>query len=72
MPRWGVKELSAIPGVGKAKACQLVAAFELACRFSHRAQPRIRKPKDVPPYIQHIADKKQEYFLCLNLNGRGR
>ncbi len=71
LPRWGVEELGAIPGVGKAKACQIVAAFELARRFSQRERPRIREPKDVLPYIQHIADKKQEYFLCLTLNGAG-
>jgi DNA repair protein RadC len=71
LPRWGVEELSAIPGVGKAKACQIVAAFELARRFAHRGRPRIREPKDVIPYVQHIADKKQEYFLCLTLNGAG-
>jgi len=55
----------------KAKACQIVAAFELARRFSQRARPRIREPKDVLPYVQHIADKKQEHFLCLTLNGAG-
>jgi DNA repair protein RadC len=29
----------------------------------------IRRPQDVLPFIQHIADKKQEYFLALSLNG---
>lgn len=57
--------------MGQAKACQIVAAFELARRFSQRERPVIREPKDVIPYIQHIADKKQEYFLCLTLNGVG-
>ncbi len=71
LPRWGVGEFSAIPGVGKAKACQIVAAFELARRFSQRARPVIREPRDVLPYVQHIADKKREYFLCLTLNGAG-
>ena len=71
LPRWGVEELSAIPGVGKAKACQIVAAFELARRFFQRPRPRIRGPQDALPYVQHIADKKQEYFLCLTLNGAG-
>ena len=71
LPRWGVGELSVIPGVGKAKACQIVAAFELARRFFGRERPVIREPKDVIPYIQHIADKKKEYFLCLTLNGAG-
>jgi DNA repair protein RadC len=48
-----------------------VAAFELARRFLQRERPRIRGPEDVLPYIQHIAHKNQEYFLCLTLNGAG-
>lgn len=71
LPRWSVEDFRKVPGVGKAKACQIVAAFELARRFSQRERPVIREPKDVIPYIQHIADKKQEYFLCLTLNGAG-
>ncbi|MBC7217167.1 MAG: DNA repair protein RadC [Candidatus Caldatribacterium sp.] len=71
LPRFSVEDFRKVSGVGKAKACQIVAAFELARRFSQRERPVIREPKDVIPYIQHIADKKQEYFLCLTLNGAG-
>lgn len=71
LPRWGVEELCQIPGVGSAKACQIVAAFELARRFSQRERHVIKEPKDALPYVQQIADKKQEYFLCLTLNGAG-
>ena len=70
-PRWSVEDFCRVPGVGEAKACQIVAAFELARRFFGRERPVIREPKDVIPYIQHIADKKKEYFLCLTLNGAG-
>lgn len=71
LPRWSVDDLCGLAGVGVAKACRIAAAFELARRFSQRARPVIREPKDVLPYVQHIADKKQEYFLCLTLNGAG-
>ncbi|MGY4707517.1 RadC family protein [Candidatus Bipolaricaulota sp. J31] len=71
LPRLRPEELTAIEGVGAAKACRIAAAFELARRFSQRGRPVIREPEDVLPYIQHIADKKQEYFLCLTLNGAG-
>ena len=71
LPRWSVEDLRKFTGIGKAKACQIVAAFELARRFAQRERPRIREPEDALPYIQHIADKKQEYFLCLTLNGAG-
>ena len=67
--RWQVEDFRQIPGIGEAKASQIVAAFELARRFFQRGRPAIREPKDVLPYVQHIADKRQEYFLCLTLNG---
>jgi len=69
LPHWSVEDFRKLTGIDKVKACQIVAAFEISRRFSQRARPVIREPKDVLPYIQHIADKKQEYFLCLTLNG---
>lgn len=69
LPRLGAADLTAIEGVGMAKACQITAAFELARRFLYRERHTIRGPRDVLPYVQHIADKKQEHFLCLTLNG---
>jgi DNA repair protein RadC len=38
----------------------------------HRIRPeglRISFPPDVLPLIQHYADRKQEHFLCVSLNG---
>ncbi|MBC7099357.1 DNA repair protein RadC [Candidatus Bipolaricaulota bacterium] len=69
LPRWKAEDFVAIPGVGEAKACQIVAAFELARRHLLGERPRIREPKDVLPYVQHFARRKQEYFLSLTLNG---
>jgi len=69
LARLRVADLLAVEGVGTAKACQIVAAFELARRYLQRNRFAIREPKDVLPYIRHIADKKQEYFVCLTLNG---
>jgi len=71
LPCCSVDDLCELAGVGVAKACRIAAAFELARRFSQRARPRIRKPEGALPYIQHIAGEKQEYFLCLILNGAG-
>ncbi len=61
--------LLSIEGIGVAKACRIAAAFELARRHLQRGRPTIRAPEDALPYLQHIAAKKQEYFLCLTLNG---
>jgi len=65
LPRWSVKELAQIPGAGMAKACEIVAAFELARRFLQRKRPAISKPDDVLPYVRDLLDRKQEYFVVL-------
>ena len=71
-PRLDRLELSAllkVEGVGKAKACQVLAGFELARRHLLKEGPGIREAKDVLPYVEGIRDKKQEYFVCLSLSG---
>ena len=65
----GIKALVSIEGVGFAKACQIVASFELARRILLKESIVIQKAEDVLPLISYIADKKQEYFLCISLNG---
>src|SRR4030043_810253 len=64
-----LNSLLAIEGIGLAKACQIVAALEFARRRSSKDLLIIQKAKDVLPLIMPIADKKQEHFLCLSLNG---
>lgn len=64
-----LKSLLAIEGIGLAKACQVVASLEFARRRSAKGLLVIQKAQDVLPLIMPIADKKQEHFLCLSLNG---
>jgi DNA repair protein RadC len=64
-----VPALEAIPGVGRAKACQIVAALEFAKRHLQRPRVTIEHPSDALPYLQSIRDKKQEHFVCLSLTG---
>jgi DNA repair protein RadC len=64
-----VKALVSIEGVGFAKACQIVASFEFARRKLLKESIVIQKAEDVLPLISYIAEKKQEYFLCVSLNG---
>ena len=64
-----VKALVSIEGIGFAKACQIVASFEFARRRLLKESIFIQKAEDVLPIISYIADKKQEYFLCISLNG---
>ena len=61
--------LTAIPGIGKAKATLIMATLEFARRRLCPDRPRIGFPKDVLPLISHYSDRKQEHFLGLSLNG---
>lgn len=58
-----------IEGIGFAKACQIVASLEFARRRFLQEGVIIQKADDVMPLISFIKEKKQEYFLCLSLNG---
>jgi DNA repair protein RadC len=61
--------LQKIPGMGPAKAALLSAALEFARRRIKPEGFKISFPVDVLPLIQHYADRKQEHFLCVSLNG---
>lgn len=62
-------DLTAIPGMGPAKAYQLIAAFELARRHLIKDAIKITKAEDVLPLLIDITSKQQEYFVCISLNG---
>ena len=61
--------LLAVPGVGLAKAAQILSAFELARRHLLKDAVKIMCAKDILPLVADIAAKQQEYFLCISLNG---
>lgn len=65
----GVEELCKIPGIGVAKASIISAALEFARRRIRPYGLKISFPPDVYPLIRHFADRQQEYFLCISLNG---
>lgn len=68
-----IRKLSEIPGVGTSKACQLIAAFELAKRFYVESEkPLIKTPRDLLPLLKDYAEKKQEHFLTVTLDGSRR
>ncbi|MFN8392467.1 MAG: DNA repair protein RadC [Bdellovibrionota bacterium] len=64
-----VTALTAIGGISAAKAALVVAALELARRRIQPAGVRIKSAADVLPLIRHYANRKQEYFLAVTLNG---
>lgn len=58
-----------IPGIGPAKASTLVAAFEFSRRRIASEGTKVRSPADIIPLISHLADRKQETFICVSLSG---
>lgn len=63
------EDLTAIPGIGKAKSALILAALEFSRRRLCPGRKKIGFPRDVLPLISHFSDRKQEHFLCLSLNG---
>ena len=64
-----LEELQKVEGVGLAKATLIAAALEFARRRIRPEGLKISFPLDVLPLIQHYADRKQEHFLCISING---
>jgi DNA repair protein RadC len=65
----GVADLTALQGIGEAKASLILAAVEFARRRIKPEGLRIKTPADVLPLIRHFADRKQEHFLSVTVNG---
>jgi DNA repair protein RadC len=64
-----LEDLQKIDGIGPAKATLIAAAIEFARRRIRPEGFKIAFPPDVLPLIQHYADRKQEHFICISLNG---
>jgi len=58
-----------VPGMGLAKAAQILSAFELARRHLFKETVKITCARDILPFVADITGKQQEYFVCISLNG---
>lgn len=68
------KKLSAIIGIGPAKACAILASQELVKRalaIKEETLPCIRNINDIIAQAVYLREKQREHFLVLYLNGRG-
>ena len=63
------EDLIDLDGVGEAKATLILAAIEFARRRIKPEGMKIETPADVLPLIRHYADRKQEHFLAVTING---
>ena len=67
------EDLLTIKSLGPAKASQIMAGFELWRRqFEVSDRPIIDSPDKAAEQLTDIRDKKQEYFVCLTLDGANR
>lgn len=66
-----VPDLMEVEGIGLSKASQIVAAFELSRRYLTENIIKVTCPEDVLPMVDYLRLKKQEYFICITLNGAG-
>lgn len=62
-------DLKAVPGIGPAKAAVIAASLEFARRRIRPEGVKITRPTDILPLVRHMADRKQEHFICVSLNG---
>ena len=66
-------DLRSVVGLGEAKIPVILASLELARRYLLDSdQPIIDSPEKAVELLTDIRDKKQEYFVCLTLDGANR
>jgi DNA repair protein RadC len=67
------EQLQQVTGMGAAKITEILAALELSKRYLFDSdQPVIDSPEKAVEQLADIRDKKQEYFVCLTLDGANR
>jgi DNA repair protein RadC len=64
-----VKELVRLTGLGESKASAVAAMLEFGRRRWGMAGAKITAPGDIFNTVRHYADRRQERFICLSLNG---
>ena len=68
-----IKELKNTFGLGNAKACEIVACFELGRRLLQNKQSALLlSPKDVWDQLKDIRDNKKEHFVIFFLDTRNQ
>ncbi|MDR1507664.1 MAG: DNA repair protein RadC [Treponema sp.] len=64
-----VKDMSALSGLGSAKACTVAAMLELGRRRWGQRGLCVNSPDDAFNLVRHYGDRRQERFVCISLNG---
>jgi DNA repair protein RadC len=64
-----IEELCQLTGLGMSKASAIVAMLEFGRRRWGASGTRIKHPRDIFDVVRHFADRRQERFVCLSMNG---
>lgn len=73
LSRAGFAELKSAPGLGPARACEIMAAFELGRRVLGGKRTAVYlKPRDVWEELRDIREQKKEHFVVFFLDTRNQ
>jgi DNA repair protein RadC len=64
-----IEDLAKLNGMGASKAAAIIAMLEFGRRHWGNPGLRIIQPGDIFKTVAHFADRRQERFICLSLNG---
>lgn len=73
LPNLSYQELQDFSGLGPAKACEIIASFELGKRLlKNKVTELYLKPEDVWKELKDIRDYKKEHFIVFYLDSRNQ
>ena len=73
LPSVSYAEIRKISGIGPAKACEILACFELGRRFlKGKVSSLFLKPEDVWKELKDIRELKKEHFVIFYLDSRNQ
>ncbi|MDA3955661.1 DNA repair protein RadC [Oceanispirochaeta sp.] len=64
-----LETLMSVKGMGMARSSLIAAALEFSRRHYLSTGQKVSQPGDAYPLLAHMADRKQEYFFTISLNG---
>lgn len=73
LPNLTFNDLKDYPGLGPAKACEIVACFELGKRLLKNKKAEIYlKPREIWEELKDLRDHKKEHFVIFYLDSRNQ
>ncbi len=73
LPNLTFNDLKDYPGLGPAKACEIIACFELGKRLLKDKKAEIYlKPKEIWEELKDLRDHKKEHFVIFYLDSRNQ